>query len=284
MMVRDWLSLDRAVSSQIAVRGWEKVCALPFVAAPGAHDGVEVALVLSGVVKYEIAGCETIVDDGHVFVVPHGVEHRTSFLTPVRAVALSLGADFIGEVADAMGPEFERPALEAGVATANVPRVRALIDLLVGEVNGAGAGHTRAAEALAESLVIEILRHAPRNTQERARDPRVERAIAQMNASFSEPLGIDDLAKTARMSRFHFSRLFRDETGQAPYQYLLRVRLGKAQELLRGGHCSVTEAALASGFTDLSRFASMFKKHTGRRPSDFRMTNRTKRAAASARE
>ena len=72
------------------------------------------------------------------------------------------------------------------------------------------------------------------------------------------------------MSRFHFSRLFRDETGQAPYQYLLRVRLAKATELLRGGHHSVTEAALASGFSDLSRFASMFKKHTGKSPSEVR--------------
>jgi AraC family transcriptional regulator len=70
------------------------------------------------------------------------------------------------------------------------------------------------------------------------------------------------------MSRFHFSRLFRDEIGQAPYQYLLRVRLARATELLRGGHHSVTEAALESGFTDLSRFASMFKKQTGKRPSD----------------
>jgi AraC family transcriptional regulator len=97
-----------------------------------------------------------------------------------------------------------------------------------------------------------------------------------MHESFAEPLGVDDLAKTAKMSRFHFSRLFRDEVGQAPYQYLLRVRIARATELLRGGHCSVTEAALAAGFTDFSRFASTFKKVTGKRPSD------VQRAARSA--
>lgn len=275
-VVHDWLKLDRAVSPQVRVHGWEKVCALPFVAAPGAHDAVEIALVESGVVKYEIAGRETIVPEGHVFVVPRAVVHRTSFLTPVRAIALWLGADFVAEVGDAMGPM--TPALDAGVATASTSRVRALLDLLVDEVNGGAAGHQRAAEALTESVVIEVLRHLPRG-EGGVRDPRVIRAIAQMNEAFDEPLGIDDLAKTARMSRFHFSRLFRDETGQAPYQYLLRVRVAKAAEMLRGGHCSVTEAALACGFTDLSRFARTFKKHTGKSPSTFGVSNRTKRAA-----
>jgi AraC-like DNA-binding protein len=280
-VVQDWLKLDRAVSPQVRVHGWEKVCALPFVAAPGAHDAVEIALVESGVVKYEIGGRETIVREGHVFVVPRGVVHRTSFLTPVRAIALWLGADFVAEVGDAMGPM--RPALASGIATAHTSRVRGLLDLLVDEVNGGDAGYARAAEALSESVVIEVLRHAPQS-ERGARDPRVAQAIAQMNEAFDEPLGIDDLAKTARMSRFHFSRLFRDETGQAPYQYLLRVRVGKAAAMLRGGHCSVTEAALACGFTDLSRFARTFKKHTGKSPSTFGVANRTKRAARIASE
>ena len=274
-VLHDWLKLDRAVSSQVRVHGWEKVCALPFAAAPGAHDAVEISLVESGTVKYEIAGRETVVREGHVFVVPRGVVHRTTFLSPVRAVALWLGADFVAEVGDAMGPM--TPALAAGVATASASRVRTLLDLLVDEVNGSAAGHARAAEALSESVVIEVLRHAPR-IERSARDPRVMQAIAQMNEAFDEPLGIDDLAKTARMSRFHFSRLFRDETGQAPYQYLLRVRVAKAAEMLRGGHCSVTEAAMACGFTDLSRFARTFKKHTGKSPSTFGVAQARRRA------
>jgi AraC-like DNA-binding protein len=275
MTVRDWLKLDRAVSSQVAVRGWEKVSALPFAAAPGAHDAVEISLVESGTVKYEIGGEETIVPEGHVFVVPRGVEHATSFLTPVRALALWLGADFVAEVADAMGPDVAKHGLATKMGHASTARVRTLLGLLVDEVNGSAAGHLRASEALAESIVIEVLRHAPRGEPIGARDPRVAQAIAQMNAAYADPLGIDDLAKTARMSRFHFSRMFRDETGQAPYQYLLRVRVAKAAELLRGGHHSVTEAAFACGFTDLSRFASTFKKHTGKRPSDLAKTART---------
>jgi len=267
--VRDWLKLDRAVSSHVRLHGWEKESRTPFAAAPGAHDAVEIALVCSGTVKYAVAGREIIVPEGHVIIVPRGIVHATSFLTPVRALALWLGADFVAEIADAMGPDTSTFALAAGVMHGNTKRVSTLLEILVDEINGGAAGSTRVAEALAESIVIEVLRKAPRDDVSRgARDPRVIAAIAQMNASFAEPLSIDDLAKTARMSRFHFSRLFRDEMGQAPYQYLLRVRLACATAMLRGGHHSVTEAALASGFSDLSRFASMFRKHTGKRPSD----------------
>ena len=266
--VRDWLRLDAAPSPQLRVHGWEKRCALRFVAPPGAHDAVEIAVVEHGNVSYAIGGRETFVAPGQLMVVPRGALHATSFLGEVRAFALWLGADFVAEVADAMGPEVGRLALAPGVIGAKTTRARALLGLLAEEVGGAEAGHARAAEALAESVVIEVLRRAPRSARRGARDPRVVRAIEQMNESYAEPLGIDVLAKTARMSRFHFSRLFRDETGEAPYQYLLRVRVAKAAELLRGGHCSVTEAAISAGFGDLSRFASTFKKHTGRRPSE----------------
>ncbi len=266
--VRDWLKLDARVSSQLRVHGWEKGCTAPFVAEPGAHDAVEIAVVEAGRVSYRIGERETFVSEGQLMIVPRGVTHATSFLGEVRAFALWLGADFVAEVSDAMGPDVAKLALAPGVVGAKTARARTLLGILAEETAAAEAGHARAAEALAESVVIEILRQAPRADRRGARDGRVARAIEQMNACFAEPLGIDDLAKTAKMSRFHFSRLFRDETGEAPYQYLLRVRVAKAAELLRGGHCSVTEAALSAGFTDLSRFASTFKKHTGKRPSE----------------
>lgn len=278
-LIKDWLKLDRPVSSQVRLHGWEKDCPLRFAAPAGAHDAVEIAVIEAGTVQYAIAGEEVVVPAGHVMIVPRGVAHATTFLGAVRGFALWLGADFVTELADVMGPRPDTLAAP-GLMRAECERVRTLLGVLVGEVRGEAPGHVRAAEALAESIVIEVLRKAPRPANghaahgahdghdAHARDARVVRAIEQMNACFAEPLGIDDLARTAHMSRFHFSRLFRDDTGQAPYQYLLRVRVAKAAELLRGGHHSVTEAAFASGFSDLSRFASMFKKQMGKRPSE----------------
>lgn len=263
-----WLKLDRVVSSQVRVRGWKKEPHEALAGKPTAHGGVEIALVQSGTLHYEIAGRKIIVPEGHVMVVPRDVEHTTTFMTPMHGVALWLGEDLVAQISDAMGPETSAKMLAPGAFVAKNGRIESLLKVLVEEVTDAGAGHTRAAESICESIVIETLRHAPRaKASTCARDPRVRAAIAQMHASYADALTVDDLAKTAKMSRFHFSRLFRDEVGDAPYQFLLRVRIARAVELLRGGHHSVTEAALACGFSDFSRFASTFKKHTGKLPT-----------------
>ena len=268
-LIADWLKLDRTVSSQVRVRGWKKEPRESVAGRPTAHGAVEIALVQSGTLRYVIQGREVIVPEGHVMVVPRDVEHTTTFMTPMHGVALWLGEDLVCEIADSMGPDISAKMLAPGAFVAKNRRIESMLGVLVEEVADASAGYTRAAEAICESIVIETLRRAPRDaSMAGARDPRVRAAIARMRAELADPLTVDDLAKTAKMSRFHFSRLFRDEAGEAPYQYLLKLRIAHAAELLRGGHSSVTEAAIASGFTDFSRFASTFKKHTGKLPTE----------------
>jgi AraC family transcriptional regulator len=266
--IYEWLKLDRVVSSQVRVRGWQKDPRESLAGRPTAHGAVEIALVQSGTLHYRIGDREIVVPEGHVMVVPRDVEHTTTFMTPMHGVALWLGEDLVAQISDAMGPETSARMLAPGAFVAKNGRIASLLSVLVEEVTDAGAGHTRAAEAICESIVIETLRRAPRSKDPTsARDPRVRAAIGQMQASYADALTVDDLAKTAKMSRFHFSRLFRDEVGDAPYQFLLRIRIARAVELLRGGHHSVTEAALACGFSDFSRFASTFRKHTGKLPT-----------------
>lgn len=267
----DWLTLDRSVSSNLRVRVWEKPHA-ERAGGSAAHAAVELTLIERGHVRYTVGRQEHWVEAGDVMVVPRDADHTTTFETGMRGVALWLGDDLVARAADAMGPEVAQGALAPGVLArgrGGSERLRALLGALADEVADGEIGHARAAEAIGESVVIELLRRAPRAASE-ARDPRILRAIARMREEYSDPLGVDDLARTAGMSRFHFSRLFRDEVGVAPYQYLLRVRVARATELLQGGHASVTEAALAAGFTDLGRFARTYKRHTGRLPTEVR--------------
>lgn len=264
----DWLTFDRTLSSNLRVRVWEKPHA-ERASGAAAHAAVELTLVERGHVRYTVGRSEHIVEPGDVMVVPRDADHTTTFEGGMRGIALWLGDDLVARAADALGPEVARGVLTPGVLAraAQSARLRALVAVLADEAIDGAAGHARAAEAIGEGLVIEMLRRAPRTASE-AKDPRVLRAIARMRAEYAEPLGVDDLARTAGMSRFHFSRLFRDEVGVAPYQYLLRVRVARATELLEGGRASVTEAAFGAGFGDLGRFARTYKRHTGRLPTE----------------
>lgn len=99
---------------------------------------------------------------------------------------------------------------------------------------------------------------------------RINRAIDFVVGKLGEPLTLDDVARAAHVSPFHFHRLFRAATGETLNQFVTRLRLEKALSLLlrRPGR-TLTETALAAGFTSLSDFSRCFKQRFGVAPSRF---------------
>jgi AraC family transcriptional regulator len=91
-----------------------------------------------------------------------------------------------------------------------------------------------------------------------------------INEHLSDPIGLAELAKTANVSRFHFTKLFKMSTGCSPMVYLERLRIRRAQELIRSGEMRLADVALATGFADQSHFTRRFHRHTGYTPGYFR--------------
>jgi AraC-like DNA-binding protein len=98
---------------------------------------------------------------------------------------------------------------------------------------------------------------------------RVIRSKHFMDLHFPDNLNMDQIAREASLSKFHFMRLFKKYYGRTPYQYLTSVRITKAKELLKAG-CSVSETCYALGFDSLSSFTGFFKKTGGTTPYTFR--------------
>jgi AraC-like DNA-binding protein len=93
-----------------------------------------------------------------------------------------------------------------------------------------------------------------------------------------ENVCLERAAQLARLSSFHFLRLFSSVLGVTPHQYLLRARLRRAARLLVETDSTVTDVALAAGFADLSNFVRTFHRAAGVSPGRFR------RAAAGDRK
>ena len=96
------------------------------------------------------------------------------------------------------------------------------------------------------------------------------RAKDLADARFAEPLGVDDLARAAGLSRAHFSREFRRAFGDSPHAYLLTRRLERAAALLRTTDHSVAEICLAVGLTSVGSFTTSFTRTFGRSPTAYR--------------
>jgi AraC-like DNA-binding protein len=96
------------------------------------------------------------------------------------------------------------------------------------------------------------------------------RAKDLADARYFEPLGVDDLARAAGLSRAHFSREFRRAFGEPPHAYLLTRRLERAAALLRTTDSSVAEICFSVGLQSVGSFTTSFSRTFGRSPTAYR--------------
>jgi AraC-like DNA-binding protein len=97
-----------------------------------------------------------------------------------------------------------------------------------------------------------------------------KRAKKLMSEHLAARMKIEEVAQARNLSRSHFSRAFKANTGLSPLQWLTNNRLERAKELLRSGNSAVSDVALACGFCDQSHFTRVFRRHTGSSPSAWR--------------
>lgn len=91
-----------------------------------------------------------------------------------------------------------------------------------------------------------------------------------MRLHYSEAIRIEWLANELGIHRSHFSNAFRLEYGMSPKQYLTRLRMSKAAELLRDTSLPVNEIALTIGYPELFAFTRAFVNYYGLPPSEYR--------------
>ncbi|MCV3765692.1 AraC family transcriptional regulator [Rhizobium sp. TRM95796] len=96
------------------------------------------------------------------------------------------------------------------------------------------------------------------------------RCVELMRAQLSHDISLDELAKEARLSPFHFARMFKQSFGAPPRLYLTRLRLEKACELLEHTDLPVTEIAHEVGYSSNQALARVFMKHHCLSPTDYR--------------
>lgn len=99
--------------------------------------------------------------------------------------------------------------------------------------------------------------------QQRLAQERVEQVIFLLKQNLAAPPSLEELGRKIGCSHFYLSRIFSGQTGQTITQYLRRLRMEKAAELLRSREYNVTEAALEVGYASLSHFSQAFHEAFG---------------------
>ena len=103
----------------------------------------------------------------------------------------------------------------------------------------------------------------------------IKKAIMYMEMHFKENITLTALANEAGYNPAYFSELFKRLTGESYIESLNKLRVGYARSLLTNGY-SVSDASFTSGFRSLSNFGSIFKKHCGVSPREYKTAKSVK--------
>jgi len=105
---------------------------------------------------------------------------------------------------------------------------------------------------------------------EKTIEQAVGRVIETMRENIGEQLTVDDMARMAMFSRFHFSRIFQRVTGVSPGRFLSAMRQQQAKQLLVSTSLTVTEISHQVGYTSVGTFSSRFTRSVGVSPTTYR--------------
>ncbi|MBC8081561.1 MAG: AraC family transcriptional regulator [Gorillibacterium sp.] len=252
---------------------------------PAIHDYFLIHTVIGGAGWFELAGKQYQCTEGDSFIIFPGMVflYEPSVDTPWYYCWVAFTGDNAAKQLEELGITPERPV----ISTTNVVKMQNIYKRMR---DGLDMEHAPSLIDLEASGLLRLLIYelglANREFMPKEENPlsdqerQLDQAIRWLFLQYTQSITIEQLAKSLGYHRTHLSRIFKQRTGQSPAQYLLKIRMEKAKELL-GRSLSITEVAASVGYSDPLYFSRQFRKWTGESPTDYRQ--RTYPAAGTAR-
>ena len=126
------------------------------------------------------------------------------------------------------------------------------------------------------TILLKLLKSLLPNYLPPSKTVRIKPALDYMTQNYDKSMSNDELAKIADMSTIYFRKIFTETMGIAPIQYLHKLRIEKAKNMLKSDYGKISDIALTVGYANVYHFSKMFKSHTGVSPSEYlRQSKRT---------
>ncbi len=193
-----------------------------------------------------------------------------------RFLQIRLASRFIQSVArETIDKSSERLEILPEFRTRD-PQIEAIALMLLSELQQGNSGSRLYIESLANVLAVHLIRQyaAAKSHMPIYEGGLPQRQLSQVlgyiNDHLEQDIKLADLAGMLGMSQFHFSHLFKQSIGTAPYQYLIQQRVEQAKLLLRQTDRSIVDIAFLCGFNSHSHLSKQFRQLTGTTPKAYR--------------
>ena len=202
-----------------------------------------------------------------------GMRVQVRHTTPLEILALTFRPDALAGrallAADlaAGGGEFPNQRIDPGVHALAAEVRRALVEeARPDRAYMASLGQTMLARAL---QVID--QGAPTRVRVAISPFRLRRVVEHIEARLDSRITVRDLADLAELSTGHFTRAFRQATGEAPHHFVLSRRIARVRELLRDPALDLATVAVRAGFSSHAHMTTAFRRLTGLAPGTYRV-------------
>jgi AraC-like DNA-binding protein len=246
------------------------------------HTAAEIIMPLDNTYTVIVDGASYVLHPGAILVLPPGELHE--IIAPDSGERMILQFDF-SLLYNLKGFDsifhLLRPCCLV-VPEKNEVLAQSLRTLLL-DLKDEYFSHSLLKEASAYALLIrffilisrnalkgEYREHPPKGQKYHKKIDTCLRVCNYMNEHCTEDIQVDELAKLAGFSKFHFTRLFKHFIGMSCYDYLNQHRIMHAEKLLIEPNVSVTEVAMRSGFGSLATFNRVFKAYKKCTPTQYK--------------
>jgi AraC family transcriptional regulator len=236
------------------------------------HDGFSISAVIEGSFTYRSDAGQGLLYPGALLLGNDGWCFECGHTHSVgdRCVSLNVREDLFGEIAAASSStsrfRFAAPSLPPSPKALPVIAVMEALSSMESSLRSDELALGLTGRVIAAMTGYRRLPAAPTGREARG----VVEAIRLVESAAARPVRLQDLAASAGMSKYHFLRVFRRQTGMTPYQYLLSARMRRAALALASSRRPVLAIALDSGFGDLSTFNHRFRAAFGLTPTQYR--------------
>ncbi|MCX7749280.1 MAG: AraC family transcriptional regulator [Clostridia bacterium] len=248
------------------------------------HDYIEICFLKQGTGVYVIGGRQYEFEEGDIFIIDSNEIHVAYEEKSIKIMVLLFKPDFIADGSKfVFDIEYLKPFWKFGKYLDNKleksnPYFSSILNVLM-EIDRESKFKEEGFRWMIKSLLLKLSVLLTRYSSSRgaAAMPyklknlsRLRDIFIYIDENYSRKIKLEDLAKILNISITSFCTLFKNATGIPPMEYLIRMRIVKAMEVLIKTDRKITDIAESCGFNSMPHFISCFKKYTGRVPKDFK--------------
>lgn len=253
---------------------------------PNRHENYEMVYIKKGMAVFEIAGQPAPIGPNDLIIIKPGQPHKFSVKSESGCEFIVLNFKFqnqmVGEVSQIPLSDFLNfvSSKESGPFISLKVSQKNEIIILLNRILKEKQSDELGSDLLERLMVLELFVYISRalkmewENSIKNRSPKVKElihvSVNYIKNNFERDIALADIARFVFLSPSYFTRAFKEETGVSPINYLLKIRVERAKELLRETQMKISDIALSVGFANQQRFNEIFKKYAGLTPLQYR--------------